>query len=194
MFNSGGFGGRREPREGDIARVLETNRFGDPVVWEDPFGNVFGVDEYGKVVLLQPSSRGPAARQPMFNQQQSGFGQTFNQSPGFNQGFGNRSSMGFNNNLTAGFGSQTSNPVSNSGKRPGFMSEASKVQELMPQQPIQQQEIYNSAISNREPKIFTGYKPEPGSEYIPIYDPEIEKLDIVFDHDRKVYKFVIVKK
>ena len=188
---------------------VATNQNGVPVLFQDRNSGMFYLQtQYG---LVASDANG----NPLQQQQQS-FGynpQQQQQSFGYNQQqqmmpsvggskYGNKYGQQQQQQQTFGIGgipnnTLPNNNVSNVTSKYGNKYGQQQQMQAAAQQQQQQQPVTNTSAQVNvvnSTYIPEGYKAQPGSEFIPLYDETTEDLDVVVDENSKTYKFIIIKK
>ena len=188
---------------------VATNQNGVPVLFQDRNSGMFYLQtQYG---LVASDANG----NPLQQQQQQSFGynpqQQQQQSFGYNQQqqqmmpsvggskYGNKYGQQ-QQQQTFGIGGIPNNTLPNnnaSNVTSKYGNKYGQQQQQQMQTPTQQQPA-NAANAQvnvvNSTYIPEGYKAQPGSEFIPLYDETTEDLDVVVDENSKTYKFIIIKK
>ena len=146
---------------------------------------------YGQQQQQTYGGYGQQQQQQMYGRQQQsygGYGQQQQQTYG---GYGQQQTSSRYGNSDFGLPASRSNastPVGSSNSKYGRFKQEPTVRETVKETPIVQNQQSEFELT------LEGYKPLPGSEFIPFYDEEKEDLDIVIDDNAKTYTFIIIKK
>ena len=164
-----------------MVSIIETDATGNPITWVGSDGNVYGYGNDGNIYDLTPEYA--------TNTRPSGI----NTNPydvGYRDTYSNNNvSIGNNNSAVRIGGGQTSDAVT-VGRSKIRMGNNKKSTTTTTNNT---NNIINK-VEEKQIEVIKDFKPRPGSEMIPLYDPEKEEVEAILFRELKEFELRIVKK
>jgi len=168
---------RRQPWE-VMVNIIETDATGNPITWVGSDGNVYGYGNDGNIYDLTPEYAS--------NVRPTGIS-TNPYDAGYGNAYTNNVSIGNNNSAVRIGGGQTNNAVSVGRKKVRIGSNEKSTTTTT-------DNTDNDKVEEKQVEIIKDFKPRPGSEMIPLYDPEREEVEAILFREIKEFELRIVKK
>jgi len=161
-----------------MVSIIETDATGNPITWVGSDGNVYGYGNDGNIYDLTPeyaTNTRPSGINA--NPYDAGYRDTYTN---------NNVSIGNNNSAVRIGGGQANSAVS-VGRNKIRMSNNEKSTTTTTNNA-------NIKVEEKQMEVIKDFKPRPGSEMIPLYDPEREKVEVILYREIKEFELKIVKK